>query len=136
MTKTTAHSDCTHPKTKAARALCRKTRSTVETVTTDYGTFEIKVIKAKDLKKTDAVLFNADSDSPFFSFPVYDAFQTEQYNRETGKFEKTDTYRITFGRRHYVPGDTEYTVAVDSLTVKRAKWDYSRSLTRKVTPSA
>lgn len=37
----TSHRDCTHPKTKAARTLCRKIRAALTTkVTPDGGTFE------------------------------------------------------------------------------------------------
>jgi hypothetical protein len=122
-TKTTAHSTCQHPSTKAARALCRRQRATVQTITTHYGTFEIKVIKAKDLKKTDMVLWNAESERPFFSGVTYDAFQVERFSRQEMRPVKTDTYRLALGGPDkYVPGDTEFTVAVDPETVKRAIW--------------
>lgn len=132
-TKTpTAHSTCQHPSTKAARAFCRRQRSTVQTVTTDYGTFEIKIIKVKDLKKTDMVLCRPETLAPFFTSVTYDAFQTETVNRKTMQVEKTDTYRVDIGGpSRYLPGDTEYTVAVDPAAVKAAIWEHRRNMFRR-----
>lgn len=131
MIKTTAHSNCTHPKTKSARALCRKSRTEIKTLTTDYGTFEIKTIKAKDLKKTDMVVFRCKT-GEFFTSVTYDAFQCERLNTKTMAIEKIDEYRIDMGGpSKYVPGDYEYEVAVDPAAVKAANWAYTRSLTAK-----
>ncbi|QEQ93670.1 hypothetical protein SEA_ZUKO_92 [Streptomyces phage Zuko] len=131
-TKTTAHSNCQHASTKAARAQCRRQRSTVKTVTTEYGTFEIKVIKAKEIKKTDMVLWNPETLRPFFSGVTYDAFQMERFSRETMRPEKTDTYRLALGGPDkMVPGDTEFTVAVDPQAVKTAIWEHRRNMFRR-----
>lgn len=123
----TAHSNCLHPKTKTARAACRKSRSQVRTITTDYGTFEIKTVKAKDLKKTDMVVYRPKTVSPAFTSVTYDAFQCERVIK--GRVEKIDEYRIDLGGpSKYVKGDTQYDVAVDPEAVKKANWAYSRSL--------
>lgn len=132
MTKTTAHSDCTHPSTKSARAACRKAKATVQTVTTDYGTFEIKTIAARDLKKTDMVLFRHETIAPSFSHPTYDAFQIERVNRQTLTVEKIDTYRIDLGGpSKFLPGDHEMTVAVDPATVRAAIAERRRNMFRR-----
>lgn len=131
-TKTTAHSTCEHPSTKAARALCRRQRASVQTIATAYGTFEIKVIKAKEIKKTDMVLWNAESERPFFSGVTYDAFQMERFSREEMRPVKVDTYRLALGGPDkMVPGDTEYTVAVDPQAVKAAIDDHRRNMFRR-----
>lgn len=132
-TKITAHSNCDHASTKSARALCRKNRSTVETVITKEGKFEIKVIKVQDLKKTDEVLFRPGSNLlPFFSHPTADAFQVQRYNRKTEQTEPDGTYNVSFGSRNFVPEDTEYTVAVDPKAVVAARDAARRALSESI----
>lgn len=129
----TSHRDCTHPKTKAARALCRKIRAAlINRVTTDCGTFETKVIPAREIKKTDMILYQPRTISPFFSGVTYDAFQIERYSQEAGGPVKVDVYRLSLGGPDtFVPGDTEYTVAVDPQLVKQEMHRAHRELLNK-----
>lgn len=130
MTKITAHANCTHEKTKSARAACRKSRTAIETIVTDYGTFEIKTVKAKDIKKTDFVLYRPQRSNPFFTSVTYDAFQCEDVIN--GQVVKIDQYRLDLGGpSKYVAGDTEYVVAVDPSAVRDAKQSHTRSLSDK-----
>lgn len=121
-----SHRDCAHPKTKAARARCRGAKNKVEEVRrqeviTDYGTFEIKMVAARDITKQDMVLHRPKTLLPFFSGVTYDAFQIKRRNRQTLAIEATDSWRLELGGPpKFVPGDKEFEVAADPEAVKEA----------------
>lgn len=133
MTKNTAHSDCTHPKTKAARAACRKTKSATpeyRTVETVYGvSIRVMTITAREITKNHQLFYETKSAGNFFSPCTYDAFQQEIMDHKTMSVRKTDRWTIyPGGQSKTVTGDTEFVVAVDSDEVKAAQAEHSRRL--------
>jgi len=124
---TTTHSNCTHPSTKTARAKCRRDRANaIVTVTTVYGTFEVKTICASEIQKGDEIFYGAESGN-FFSPATLDAFQTETV--KGGQIVKSNTYMLALGgARKYVAGDTTYTVAANNDEVKAARKEYQNKI--------
>lgn len=124
-----SHRDCTHPKTKTARAKCRRFKAEgTDRVETDYGTFEIKTITAREITRNDMVLYRSPSLPPFFVGVLHSAFQVEEINR-AGEVKKTDTWRIVVGTQpKFVPGDTEYEVAVEPQEVRTALQRHRRMM--------
>lgn len=133
----TSHRDCDHPKTKTARAKCRRAskleQSSTRMVEVAYGTFEVRKANVSEITDKDHIYFESEKTGNWFTPVSTGAFQVERVDRE-GRTVKSDTYTISIGAtRHYVSADTEYLIAVDREAVRSAAWKYTRSLTQNLT---
>lgn len=131
MTKTTAHSNCTHPKTKTARAACRKNRATVETVLAHGATLEIKTVHISEIRKTDKILVRF-SDSNVFVSATHNAFRPHTVMPD-GSVRNHDEWRL--GTKSYAL-DATVTIAADPLAVHYAQVAERDALMAKFKPAA
>lgn len=114
--KTTAHSNCTHPKTKTARAACRKGRATVATVLAHGVTLEIKTVHISEIRKSDKILVQSERGN-YFASATHNAFRPHTVTAE-GVLIEHDEWRL--GSKSYAL-DSTVTIAADPIAVHYAQ---------------